>query len=261
MKPYLLHPIALLLVLLLSGSNCSTPTWEARAEFAATESQPPSHRLWSQLLQEHVHGPRVDYEGFRQDRQQLEQYLDLLEANLPTESWTEAEKLAYWINAYNAYTVQLILEHYPVESIKDIGSAVQVPLVNSPWDIEFIRIGGEDYDLNDLEHGILRSQFQEPRIHFAVNCASISCPPLRNEAYVASRLDEQLDEQARLFINNPKYNRISREQVELSKLFEWYRGDFTEDGSLIDYLNRYSDTRISLDAEVVFLPYDWGLND
>ena len=111
--------------------------------------------------------------------------------------------MAYWINAYNAYTIRLILNHYPVKSIKDIGSSIQIPFVTTPWADKFFSIGGEKMSLDNIEHGTLRKKYDDPRIHFALVCAAMSCPRLRNEAYAAARLDAQLDDQGRDFLGNP----------------------------------------------------------
>jgi len=223
----------------------------------------PGHSIWSNLLKKHVReSGLVDYQGFMKDREQLEQYLSILSNHPPDEAaWSREEQIAYWINVYNAYTIDLILDHYPVQSIKDIGASIQIPFVNTPWDIKFITIGEATLDLNNVEHGILRDKFDEPRIHFAVNCASISCPVLRREAYTGDKLDLQLDEQAKIFINDPQKNRISMQEAAISRIFSWYKGDFTNGQSLIDYLNKFSTVRIADDADIHYMEYDWGLND
>ncbi|MEM8895912.1 MAG: DUF547 domain-containing protein [Bacteroidota bacterium] len=222
-----------------------------------------SHETWDALLKKYVKADgSVDYKGIQSEKAQLDSYLRSLEANPPNkEKWTDKEQIAYWINAYNAYTVDLILQYYPVGSIKDIGSAIQIPFVNTPWDIKFIEIGGEKYDLNNIEHGILRADFEEPRIHFAVNCASFSCPALRAEAYTGDKLETQLDEQARLFINDDRKNQISKGSAELSKLFSWYSGDFNDNMSVEEYINQYADTQITEETDIDYLDYDWSLND
>jgi len=226
------------------------------------DTSPISHQLWDSLLKQHVNAEGwVDYEGFQKDRDVLKKYLNLLQANGPNDdNWSREEQLAYWINVYNAFTVELILKHYPLESIKDIGSSIQVPFINSPWDIKFIEIGGETLDLNNVEHNILRKHLQEPRIHFAINCASYSCPRLRNEAFTADKLEAQLEEAAHEFINDPKRNTITAEKAEVSMIFSWFKGDFTKEGTLRDFLNKYSDTTIKQDAKVGHRKYDWSLN-
>ncbi|MEP4535086.1 MAG: DUF547 domain-containing protein [Cyclobacteriaceae bacterium] len=225
-------------------------------------TSPISHSLFDTLLKKHVDDVGlVDYKGFLADRDKLRQYLDLLSNNAPNdEQWTDHDQIAYWINAYNAYTIELILDYYPLESIKDIGSSIQVPFVNTPWDIKFFKIDGEKYDLNNIEHDILRKKWEEPRIHFAVNCASLSCPQLRAEAYTGAKLDEQLDDQARRFINDGFRNDISQDQASLSKLFKWYSGDFEKVMDVEKYINQYADIKITDKTGVEYKEYDWSLN-
>lgn len=227
-----------------------------------SDSKPVSHEKWTKLLQKHVDdNGMVDYKGFIADSTALNEYLNLLSAHHPNDQhWTENERLAYWINAYNAFTIQLVIRHYPVESIKDIAGSI--PFINSPWDVKFIEIEGQTYDLNNIEHDIIRERFKEPRIHFALVCAAISCPRLRQEAFTADQLDEQLEAGAAEFFNNPSKNRINPEKAEISKILDWYSGDFTEvNPSPRNYVNRYSKTKIKADAEMGFMDYDWGLNE
>lgn len=239
-----------------------------------SDSQPISHAIFDSLLQKHVtQAGAVDYEGFIQDSTHLNEYLTLLKNHHPNKkNWSKDEQLAYWINAYNAFTIKLIMNHYPLESIKDIKGGIG--FINSVWDIKFFKIEGQEYDLNNIEHDIIREQFDEPRIHFAVNCASYSCPRLRNEAYVANKLDDQLDDQARLFFNDERKNKISsKDKVELSSLLKWYSTDFTDKGifsrifggkgrtkNLIKFVNPYVDTDINENAEIEFMDYSWKLN-
>lgn len=246
--------VVFLLIVLLGCSNVSVKQGEDNAV---------SHEIWNELLKKYVSkGGFVDYKGIQSDQEHLNSYLRLIESNPPNkETWTDEEQIAYWINAYNAYTVDLILQYYPVESIKDIGSSIQIPFVNTPWDIKFIKIGDEAYDLNNLEHGILRKEFDEPRIHFAVNCASYSCPELRAEAYTGENLDQQLDEQARIFINDTRKNKISTKKAELSKIFNWYSGDFNDEMSVEEFINQYADIKITKSTDVDYMDYNWELND
>lgn len=226
-------------------------------------SDPVDHQLFDELLKQYVKPSGfVDYAGLKGDRQKLKSYLAMLTANPPNdEQWSEEEQLAYWINLYNAFTLDLVLEHYPLKSIKDIGSSIQIPFVNTPWDIKFIKIGDEEYDLNNIEHGIIRKQFDEPRIHFAVNCASISCPNLRAEAYTGERLEQQLEEQTRAFVNDPTKNRIDEKKLQLSKIFQWYGGDFSDYESIVEFIQPYTAIAISKNAKKTYLDYDWGLNE
>lgn len=221
-----------------------------------------SHKQWDQLVKKHVTtNGTVNYKGFVTDKEHLDAYLTLLSNNPPKDSWSKNEVLAYWINAYNAFTVKLIVKHYPVESIKDLGGAIYK--VNTSWDIKFINIGGEELDLNNIEHQKIRGQFKEPRIHFAVNCASISCPRLRNEAFTADKLDAQLTDQTKYFLNNKVKNDLSDPaKPKVSKLFTWYSGDFKVNGkSVIDFINLYSKTKIPEGTSLDYLDYNWKLNE
>lgn len=207
------------------------------------------HTAWHQLLQKHV-APSgfVDYKSFLADKKKLEAYLVMLSTKIPTDKWSVQEQLAYYINAYNAYTVNLILDNYPVKSIKDI---------NKPWNIDIVIIGDKELSLGALEHSILR-KMNEPRIHFAINCASGSCPKLLNEAFTADHLDDQLNKVTKGFINSTN-NIIGTDKVELSKIFKWYKGDFM-DGDLITYINQYADIKIGPNAKISYKEYDWNLN-
>ncbi len=226
------------------------------------DDAPVSHAIWDELLKKYVSDDGlVDYKGFVKDRARLGEYTDLLGTVYPNKNWSEAEQLAYWINVYNAFTVQIVVDNYPVESIKDISSALSIPFVNTVWDVKFVKLREETLDLNQVEHGILRTYFEEPRIHFAVNCASGSCPILRKEAFVADKLEAQLEEQTRLFVNDKSRNVITANELQLSKIFSWFKGDFTKQGSLIEFLNRYSDTPIDVNASISHLDYDWTLNE
>jgi hypothetical protein len=233
------------------------------SDLGQKNSTPPSHQIFDELLKKHVNKAGVvNYRGFIEDKDKLEKYLDLLSNNAPDrQKWTKDQQLAYWINAYNAFTVKLIVDNYPVESIQDLHPKIKIPLVNTVWHIKFFKIGGEDANLDEIEHKILRKEFDEPRIHFAINCASFSCPPLLNEAFFPERIDTQLDKVAKSFINDTKRNKISPNQIEISKIFSWFKGDFTKKGSLIDYLNKYSTVKINPKAKVSYLEYDWSLNE
>ena len=204
----------------------------------------------------------VNYKGLLEDRAKLKAYLEMLEENPPKDEWTKDEKLAYWINAYNAFTLELILTHYPVKSIKDIGSTIKIPFVSTAWDVKFIYIGGEEYDLNNIEHGIIRKEFDEPRIHFALVCAAISCPKLQNSAYLPEKLDEQLARASIEFLADTEKNEFkSSKKAVVSKLFNWYGGDFNNDGTLIEFLNQYAPIKLDTNAKISWKDYDWALNE
>ncbi len=225
-----------------------------------TDSKPISHDIFNGLLKNNVNEAGfVNYEKFIADSLKLNSYLQLIETNYPNEkTWSREEILAYWINAYNAYTIQLIIRNYPLASIKDIQSGVA--FINSVWDIKFINIEGQILDLNNIEHNILR-KMNEPRIHFAVNCASYSCPKLLNEAYTANKLEKQLQQQATDFINDPTRNKITTDSVQVSSIFNWFTGDFTKNGSLKEFINTYSKVKIGEETKIEFMEYDWRLNE
>ncbi|TDB65058.1 DUF547 domain-containing protein [Arundinibacter roseus] len=239
-------------ILLMTSCGTSAPT---------SNALDVDHGIWDKLLKKHVNNQgMVDYKGFKQDRAELKKYLNLLSKSAPNNKWSKDEQLAYWINAYNAYTIELILEHYPVKSIKDIGSSIKIPFVNTPWDVKFIEIGGKKMDLNNIEHGIIRKQFNEPRIHFALVCAAKSCPPLRNEAFTADKLDKQLDDQGRDFLNDPTKNVVTKNSASITKIMDWYGGDFKKKMPVKEWINKYAKTKLESDA-ISYMNYNWALNE
>lgn len=219
-----------------------------------------SHDTWNVLLGKYVSNGKVNYSAFKQEEAQLDTYLDMLKKTPIQDSWSRNKKLAYWINAYNAFTVQIVMRNYPTPGIKEIKNGI--PFVNTVWDIKFINIENQTYDLNNIEHGIIRQRFDEPRIHFALNCASISCPRLRNEAFFPDRLDEQLTDNARYFLSNPIKNKLNSERSEISKIFKWYGVDFRKgDNTVRKFIDQYSDVKITADTKIDHMGYDWRLND
>lgn len=211
------------------------------------------HSAFNTLLQSYVNSKGlVDYKGMKSKLGELTAYTDKLSNNVPDVKATDNEKLAFWINAYNANTIKLILENYPVKSINDIAGG-------KPFDKKFITIGGESLSLNDIENNKIRKQFDEPRIHFAVNCAAQSCPPLWNQAWTADNLKSTLEKRAKSFINNSNYNQLSTNKAAISKIFEWYAKDFPSD--IISYINRYSNNQVSSGTKVTYKDYDWALNE
>ncbi|WP_306643830.1 DUF547 domain-containing protein [Sanyastnella coralliicola] len=224
-----------------------------------SDSPPFRHDRWNSLVEKHVSEDGwVNYDGFIADSVLLNSYLDLVETHHPNQKWSITEQKAYWINAYNAFTVRLIIRNYPTESIKDLGGSLYK--INTPWDIRFIMIEGQDYDLNNIEHDILRKQWDDPRIHFAINCASVSCPKLLNHSFSSDVLNVQLDQAARDFINDPSRNTITAERAELSRIFKWFKGDFTKEMELWEYINQFSVVKITADTKISFKEYDWNLN-
>lgn len=181
----------------------------------------------------------------------LAQYLAQLTAAKDVNTWSRNERLAFWINAYNAFTIELILKNPGVKSIKDI---------ESPWKKKFFSLNGELTNLDQVEHKELREKLGDERIHFAIVCASFSCPQLWNKAFTAEGLDKQLDDAARRFINDPQRNDLSGTKLRVSKIFDWFEGDFTKKGTLVAYLARYAERPVPANAKVDHLDYDWSLN-
>ncbi|KRH78790.1 hypothetical protein FERRO_17860 [Ferrovum sp. JA12] len=239
-----------------------------------------NYSTWNSLLQESVvivnagHASRVNYSLLLSKKDRLEDYLK--QAALVKESefnaWDKNEQLAFLINLYNASTVNLILTKYPdLKSIKDLGS-----LFSSPWKKDIVHLFGKTISLDDVEHGLIRGshRYNDPRVHFAVNCASIGCPMLRNEAYDAIHLDQQLEDQARRFLSDPSRNRYQLGMLEVSPIFKWYSDDFKSGWRGTYSLNQFfaiyakelgiprqqMNDLNNQKVEVKFLDYDWNLN-
>ena len=237
-----------------------------------------SHGKLSALLKEHVvwisngHASQVDYAAIKDDPSMLMEYLSEVAAvtRPQYDEFSKSQQLAFLINAYNAYTIDFILTEYPnIDSIKDLGS-----LFSSPWKKKLFPLLGEKHSLDEIEHEMIRKpgDFDDPRIHMAVNCASIGCPALRNEAYVASRLDEQLDDAVRRFLGDRSRNRADENALWVSRIFDWYGKDFEKQaGSVQAWLAHYADllsdgaqTQSAIRSKslrVRYLDYDWALND
>jgi hypothetical protein len=231
-----------------------------------------AHNAWDALLKKHVvlldgaKASQVRYTEMAQERPALNQYLDSLSKVSEAEftAWTKVLQMAFLINAYNAYTVEKILTRYPnIKSIWDFGK-----FFGNPFKDQFFTLLGRKMSLDELEHGILRKRYGEPRIHYAVNCASVGCPMLREEAYVAERLEEQLEAQARRFLTDRSRNRARDGRLEVSKIFDWFKEDFEpRERYFAQYSKILSDApgqqRLVADgkAGLSFLDYDWSLND
>jgi hypothetical protein len=241
-----------------------------------------SHKAWDALVKKHValvedgKASQVRYAEFAKDRAALKGYLDALSGVSAAQfaAWTREQRMAFLINAYNAFTVELILANYPVKSIKDIGS----DLFNNRWKKKFFKLLGEDSYLDRVEHETLRKpgSYDEPRVHFALNCASIGCPMLREEAYVAERLEMQLEQQAVRFLSDRARNRVGAQgRLEVSKIFDWFKEDWTSGYRGIRSREQYFAGYAKLltdnpehqkavaegKAALGFLEYDWTLND
>ena len=237
--------------LLCGAVGLADPVWSAATV---------DHRLYGELLEQYVQNGVVDYQGFKNEEARLDRYLKILEKT-DTVSLSRNERFAFYINAYNAWTIKLILSAYPgIRSIKDLGS-----IFRSPWKKKIARIDGDILSLDAIEHDILRPRFKDPRIHFAVNCASKSCPPLRSEPYRGDVLDRQLTEMTEAFINDADHNRLEGTTLAVSSIFKWYAGDFNDD--ILSFFMKYAkgpleeklrDNRRGIDVK--YLDYDWSLN-
>ncbi len=268
---------ALALILVLSGFAALEslfvpkaelwPRWEANDKGSSTIVD---HGIWDQFLKRYVMTDKaglnlVAYGKITEaDTKKLHGYL----INLRTVSVSRlnrAEQLAYWINLYNALTVRLIAEFYPVASIQDIDIGNGF-FSSGPWDKNLIELEGEMLSLNDIEHRILRPIWKDPRIHYAVNCASIGCPNLQNSAFTAARMDHMLDRAASSYINSPRGIKISDGEVTMSKIYSWFQTDFggSED-RVLNHLKKYADVELRRNLEPVTsisgYAYDWRLND
>ncbi|TMM32224.1 DUF547 domain-containing protein [Polaribacter aestuariivivens] len=211
---------------------------------------------YNDLLQKHVtENGIVDYKAFKKDEAKLDSYISYLEKTSPNDSWSENKQKAFWINAYNAYTIKIILDNYPLKSIMDIKKNGK-----TAWKIPFAKVGGKTYTLDHIEHEILRKKLFDPRIHVGVNCASGSCPKLGNIAFTEENIDTTLEKLMKEFVNDSSRNKISTKRIQISSIFDWFKEDFTKNGSVIDYLNKYSDTEIKNSAKTSYLKYDWSLN-
>jgi hypothetical protein len=213
--------------------------------------------IFNDLLQEHVTKDGiVDYKNF--DSQKLKKYITYLEDTAPDISWSENKQKAFWINAYNAYTIYLILHAVHAEKITSIMDIKKEG--KTAWKIPFAKVGGTTYTLDHIEHEILRKTLFDPRIHVGVNCASNSCPKLGNVAFTEENIEVTLEQLMKDFINNPNRNKISTKKIQISSIFDWFQEDFTKKTTVIDYLNKYSETKINSNAKVSYLKYDWSLN-
>ena len=267
--------LSLLLAAVLLWAGCIGGTANVQVVQAQNPLRAPQsvdHTAFDRVLDAYVDAQgQVDYAALKQNADRdLVPYLELLASTDPSNLDRE-ERLAFWINAYNAYTLKLVVDHYPVESIRDIkpGAGPSIPKVNSPFKLDVGAVADTIRSLDDIEHGIIRERFDEPRIHFVLVCAAVSCPRLRQEAYTGDALDEQLEDQTMTFLRTEGKNDIpsDEDEIALSRIFKWYGQDFgasTDD--LQRYLARYFDgtvheTLANAAYDVDYLDYDWSLND
>ena len=218
------------------------------------------HSIFADLLRKYVNNGVVDYRGFKEEEGKLDQYLKVLEQT-DVNGLAQDHQFAFYVNAYNASTIKLILTGYPgIESIKDLGS-----LFKSPWKKKFVRIDGNVITLDNIEHDILRARFKDPRVHFAANCAAKSCPPLISKPYDGDILNEQLDRSARNFLSDPEKNRLEGNTLYVSKIFRWYAKDFDKDvvGFFLRFVEGELNDKLLADRDKIkikYLDYDWSLN-
>lgn len=215
--------------------------------------------IFNDLLQEFVSKEGlVNYKDFNDKKLSL--YLDSLVKTTPNKTWSENKQKAFWINVYNAYTIHLIIQEKQSKNIKNSILDIKIN-EKSAWKIPFVKVGYQTYTLDQIEHEILRKKYPDPRIHVGVNCASISCPKLSNIAFTEENIDVELEKLMIAFINDSTKNKISKNKIEISKIFTWFEEDFTKKGSIIDFLNQYSEPKISRNTKTRYLAYDWNLNE
>lgn len=221
------------------------------------------YKKWEKVLNQYTQNVDgqilVNYKEIKKGSADFNLFIQNLEGLKEKEfkKFTSDQKLAFWINTYNAFTVKWIIKHYPIKSIKDTGS-----LFSNPWSKSFINMFGKKMTLDNIEHDFIRKNFKEARIHFAVNCASIGCPSLYQKAFVASKLDSQLEAATKFFLTNKSKNHIKGNTYYLSKIFDWYGDDFKKyHVSVLNFVKIYMGVSPKKNAKIKFLEYNWKLNE
>jgi hypothetical protein len=265
----------LCLVLLLgAGALAAAPRAELWQRWTAHDPQSTrriDHGAWEKFLMRYVRlgadgGSRVAYgEVSPEGRAALEGYAEQLAA-LPISQYDRAEQMAYWINLYNALLVRLVLDHYPIESVRTLGGREGGPWTGAPWTVPEVVIEGEPVSLSDIEHRILRPIWQDPRVHYALSCAALGCPGLQPEPFRAERLERQLNEAAMAYINDPNCIRLVDRTLEVSSLFRWYQEDFGgSERAVINHLMAYAEPELAMQLQqfdrISADAFDWRLND
>lgn len=256
----------------MSSANAAEPS-DIFKKAAAGSTVTVDHSAWDKLLKVYVKaGPdglnRVDYAAFRNAGQgELKLYIRRLEAVDP-QTLDRAEQFALLANLYNAKTIDIVLDNYPVRSIKDIslGGGLFASLSGGPWKAKVLKMSGVDLSLDDIEHGILRPQFKDPRVHYAVNCASVGCPNLQADALTGAKLSQQLDAGARAYINHPRGVSVTSGGVVVSSIYNWFKADFGgNDEGILTHLRKYAAPDLAAKLKTVSSisnhAYDWSLND
>ena len=239
MKKNIILLTTALLSLVLSTSALAQDTFTEATE------------MWNDLLGKYVNAEGlVSYREMLPD-ENLSVCIRLFEQVEFDDKWTDHKKLAYLVNVYNINTVKVVVDNGCTKGLKEINNA---------WDIKFITINGTMYSLNEIENTLIRPNIEEPRVHFILNCAAKSCPILLNKAYTEENMEMYLSKSAYAFINNPEMNTITKDKVEVSKIFEWYESDFRKSGGVINFINQYSSVKIESGTKLKFKEYDWSLN-
>ena len=264
----------LLAILLASSVAQAAPRadlWPRWQKHNSASSQRIDHGVWNAFLKKYVTAPhasgvnRLGYQSVSQeDRKALKGYVDKLQT-VPISSYNRAEQRAYWINLYNALTIDVVLSHYPVESIRDIGISPGL-FSRGPWDAKLLLIEGEKLSLNDIEHRILRPIWRDPRVHYAVNCASLGCPNLQPEAYTSENTEALLEKGARDYINHPRGVALKNGRLTISSIYDWFKEDFgATREALMQHWLKYAEKNL---ADVLkdysgglSHAYDWSLNE
>lgn len=209
----------------------------------------PSYTTYDAFLQKYVTtSGKVSYKKIK--KAELNTIATQLQTAAPQKTWTKNDQLAYWMNVYNVFTIKLITDNYPVTSITKLDNG-------KPWDVKRIEIGGKKYSLNDIENEIIRPTFKDARIHFGINCAAKSCPPLHNKAFTTANVQALLTQRTKAFMVS-KSNTLSPNAVKISKIFDWYKADFQD---LSGFLTTYSTIKVAKDAKIEYADYDWSLNE
>ncbi|MCF8780432.1 DUF547 domain-containing protein [Vibrio sp. IRLE0018] len=261
MQRFLLFLVTLIATLISTSSYAAPkanlwPYWQTFDESSTIQI---SHQPWQSLLDSYLIR-RDEHTLFRyaavsnEDKQRLKQYLAKL-AEYDPRTLNRSEQYAYWVNLYNAVTVDLILDNYPIKSITKLGGLFSF----GPWDEKVVTINGYDITLNDIEHRVLRPIWNDPRTHYAVNCASLGCPNLQPQAFTASNSEALLEQAAREFIASRKGVTLQGNKAQLSSIYDWFAEDFGGKARLFEHIGRYSSQYRDFSGKVNF-EYDWRLN-
>jgi hypothetical protein len=266
------HIIASLLVLACmntanaASSNQTSPQWQT---YKTDSTKTINHKDYQDFLSKYVVTSQsdinlVNYSNVSAaDRQSLEDYLKML-SQIPINEYKRSEQLAFWINLYNALTIDVVLQHYPVKSIRDIKLGGWFS--NGPWKEELISVNNAKLSLNDIEHGIIRPIWKDSRTHYALNCASISCPNLQKNAYTADNVNAMLTKAAKQYVNSPRGVSTTNNKLTLSSIYKWYKEDFgRSESEVMQSIKQYADPELKSQLEKVSrvssYRYDWALND